>query len=160
MRYTLSPGKSYKVLPLWPVYLDFVTWSLVIEDIFGPRRQLLVSLVQVPAVVAESSWASRTIADSPYGSSPHVAVCTSPRLSLAGLELEWDLHELLIGDLPFLKPTFLSTVTRSCSRSVAADWAQTPKPSLLLASFAASHVLLLFDIIEEFVLGPASHVGR
>lgn len=72
-----------KVLPLRPVLRDFVERSIIEEEVLGPWRELLVTFVKVAAVVAECAWAPWSVANSPDGRAPDVAVCASPCLSLS-----------------------------------------------------------------------------
>jgi len=77
--------KRINTLPLRPICLYVMVWSVVVEEILRPRRQLLVAFVEVPAIVAKRARASRSVADSPYCGAPYVAVCAPPGLSLAAL---------------------------------------------------------------------------
>src|SRR5689334_18225679 len=64
-------------------------------------------------------------------------------------------------NIPFLQSTVLPTITRPGPRRRSANRTQTPESSLLLAALSTAHVLLLFNIVKEFVLWCARHVrGR
>lgn len=90
----LHAEKCYNTVDVWNAQqarsslrsiglLNLMMGPFMIEQIFGPRRQLLVSLVQVSAVVTETSRASRAIAYSPDSRTPDIAMCTSPCVSFA-----------------------------------------------------------------------------
>jgi hypothetical protein len=79
----LLMDEPLSVLPLWPVLGNIVVRTIIKEQVLGPRWQLLVSLIEITTVVAEGAWASWSIADSPDGGAPDVAVCASPGLSLS-----------------------------------------------------------------------------
>jgi hypothetical protein len=78
-----SRSKGLSCSPLWAIDLNLVEGSLVVEEVFRPRREFLVPLVQVAAVVAEGAWPSWAITNSPHSCAPYIAVCASPCLSLA-----------------------------------------------------------------------------
>lgn len=55
--------------------------SVIEEKILRPRRELLIALIEVTAVVAKGSWAFRSIPDSPNRCTPYPAVRAPPCLS-------------------------------------------------------------------------------
>jgi hypothetical protein len=71
-----------------------MAWPLMIEQVFRPRRQLLITFVEISTVVAEGAWASRPITNGPDGSAPYIAVCASPCLPLSAFTL--DLRKKLV----------------------------------------------------------------
>lgn len=85
-RSALRLGKAHfhgKLSPLRPIgLLDFMVWTIVIEQILRPWRELFVSLVKVTTIVAERPRPTWSVSNGPDCSSPYPAVCTPPGLSL------------------------------------------------------------------------------